>query len=66
MLNVRKELKAASNRIVHFEIHDADPERAMKFYQDVFGWEFPKWMEDPAYWGVMTAAEGSKELGING
>ena len=55
-----------SNRIVHFEIHAADPERAMKFYQDVFGWEFPKWMESPPYWGVMTAEEESKELGING
>lgn len=55
-----------SNRIVHFEIHAADPERAMKFYQDVFGWEFPRWMESPPYWGIMTAAEDSKELGING
>jgi predicted enzyme related to lactoylglutathione lyase len=55
-----------SRRIVHFEIHAADPERAMKFYRDVFGWEFPKWMEEPAYWGVMTAAEGSEEPGING
>ena len=55
-----------SSRIVHFEIHAADPERAMKFYKNVFGWEFPRWMEDPPYWGVMTAAEGSEEPGING
>ena len=55
-----------SNRIVHFEIHAANPERAMQFYQSVFGWEFPKLMEDPEYWGVMTAPEESKELGING
>lgn len=54
------------NRIVHFEIHAADPERAMKFYREVFGWEFPRWLENPPYWGVMTAAEGSTEPGING
>lgn len=55
-----------SNRVVHFEIHAADPERAMKFYGQVFGWEFPKWMDNPPYWGVMTAPEGSEETGING
>ncbi len=55
-----------SNRIVHFEIHAADPERARAFYQAVFGWEFPLWMEQPPYWGVMTAPQGSTEPGING
>lgn len=55
-----------SNRVVHFEIHAADPERAMKFYGAVFGWEFPRWMESPPYWGVVTAAEGSSDPGING
>jgi predicted enzyme related to lactoylglutathione lyase len=55
-----------SNRVVHFEIHAADPKRAMKFYQEVFGWDFPMWMENPAYWGVMTADPGSAEPGING
>lgn len=59
-----------SNRVVHFEIHAADPERAQAFYREVFGWTFPRWMEQPPYWGVMAAAEGSQErspgLGING
>ena len=27
------------NRVVHFEIHAQDLERAKKFYSDVFGWE---------------------------
>src|SRR3989344_6094299 len=54
------------NRVVHFEIQADDPERAIKFYKEVFGWEFPKWMDNPPYWGIMTAEEGSKELGING
>jgi len=55
-----------NNRIVHFEIHAANPERAMKFYKDVFGWDFPKWLDTPPYWGVMTAPERSNERGING
>ncbi len=52
------------NRVVHFEIQVDDFERAKKFYGDVFGWEFPKWMD--GYWGVMTAPKDSKEPGING
>lgn len=54
------------NRVVHFEIQTDDPDRAITFYQAVFGWEFPKWMEEPPYWGVMTAPMDSKEPGING
>ena len=27
------------NRVIHFEIHADDVERAKQFYQDVFGWE---------------------------
>jgi hypothetical protein len=53
-----------SNRIVHFEIQAENPDRAMKFYKDVFGWDFPKWMDN--YWAVMTAPKDSKEPGING
>ena len=55
-----------SNRIVHFEIYAAELERAMNFYRSVFGWDFPKWMEEPPYWGVMTAPQESTEPGING
>lgn len=56
-----------SNRVVHFEIQADDPERAAKFYTEVFGWEIQKW-DDPSmeYWMVMTAEKDSKELGING
>jgi predicted enzyme related to lactoylglutathione lyase len=55
-----------NNRIVHFEIHAGDLERAKAFYGAVFGWDFPLWMEQPPYWGVMTAPEGSTDPGING
>lgn len=30
-------------RIVHFEIHASDPQRAIEFYESVFGWKFQKW-----------------------
>ena len=29
--------------IVHFEIPADDPERAAKFYRELFGWEIQKW-----------------------
>lgn len=54
------------NRVVHFEIHTSDPGRAIAFYRDVFGWEFPKWMETPPYWGVVTGPADGTEPGING
>ena len=54
------------NRVTHFEIHAADPQRAIAFYQRVFGWEFQQWMDNPPYWGVLTATQGSTEAGING
>lgn len=54
------------NRVVHFEIQVDDIERAKKFYGDVFGWEFPQWMEKPPYFGVMTAPKESTDAGING
>lgn len=54
------------NRVMHFEIHAADPERAQAFYAAAFGWTFEKWMDEPPYWGVITAAPDSEEPGING
>lgn len=56
------------NRVVHFEIQADDLERAMKFYKDVFGWEYQDWgaVTGSPYWGILTAPMDSKELGING
>lgn len=48
-------------RPVHFEIHAADPDRAIAFYTSVFGWVFTQWGEHP-YWIVRTG-EG---VGIDG
>jgi uncharacterized protein len=33
-------------KVIHFDISADDPERAMEFYSEVFGWEFKK-MEMP-------------------
>ena len=51
-------------RVVHFEFNADEPERAVKFYQKVFGWEIKKWEGPMEYWLVMT---GEKEKpGIDG
>lgn len=30
------------NSIIYFEIQSSNPEREIKFYQDVFGWKFKR------------------------
>jgi hypothetical protein len=53
------------DRVVHFEINADDPERAIKFYQDVFDWEIQKYGDiEMDYWLVMTGPKGSN--GIDG
>jgi predicted enzyme related to lactoylglutathione lyase len=59
------------NRIIHFEIHAGNPERAVQFYRDVFGWEIREWVmpgarmkEENRYWLVTTGP--ANEPGING
>lgn len=54
------------NRVVHFEIHASNPERSIAFYSAVFGWSFPKLVDEPPYWGVMTGPSDGSEPGING
>jgi predicted enzyme related to lactoylglutathione lyase len=51
-------------RVVHFEIHAADPERAIAFYRELFGWEFTRWDGPMPYWLIKTG--GSGEVGIDG
>ncbi|HEX9678057.1 VOC family protein [Nitrososphaera sp.] len=51
-------------RPVHFDITADSPERAIKFYQVVFGWKFQKWDGPMDYWMATTGDE--KEPGING
>lgn len=51
-------------RVIHFEIVTDNPERAMKFYKEVFGWEFNKWDGPQDYWLVKTGEDS--QPGING
>ena len=52
------------SRIVHFEIHADNPERAIKFYNASFGWEFNKWEGPFDYWLITTGPK--EEMGIDG
>jgi len=52
------------SRVVHFEIHADDPQRAVAFYQDIFGWQINKWEGPEDYWLVTTGPDN--EPGING
>ena len=50
-------------RVVHFEIHADDPERAIRFYHSVFGWTFTPF-EAFEYWLVSTGEPS--QPGIDG
>ncbi len=51
-------------RLVHFEMNVKDVQKTIKFYEDVFGWQFQKWKGPMDYWLIMTGDES--EPGIDG
>ena len=51
-------------RIIHFEIHAENPERAIDFYTNLFGWEFKKWDGPMPYWLITTGPKD--QMGIDG
>jgi predicted enzyme related to lactoylglutathione lyase len=51
-------------RVVHFEIHADDPDRAAGFYSDLLGWRIDKW-DGPADDRLVTTGPDA-ERGING
>lgn len=51
-------------RVIHFEIGADDPDRAVQFYESVFGWEIGKWGGPQDYWLAMTGPQD--QPGING
>jgi predicted enzyme related to lactoylglutathione lyase len=51
-------------RPIHFDLTAENPDRAMNFYKDVFGWKFQKWDGPMEYWMITTGE--IKEPGING
>lgn len=50
-------------RVVHFEIHADDPDRAIRFYHSVFGWDFTPF-DNFEYWLIKTGESG--QPGIDG
>jgi uncharacterized protein len=54
------------SRVVHFEIHADDLERAKAFYSAVFAWTYQDYSQvtGTPYWGVVTGPED--QMGING
>ncbi|QFT87741.1 Glyoxalase-like domain protein [Bacillus sp. THAF10] len=53
-------------RLVHFEVHVDDMDRAKQFYGEVFGWKFEDWSEfaGTPYFGAVTGDES--QPGVNG
>ena len=51
-------------RVVHFEIHASDMDRAERFYTDVFGWQVFRW-DGPVDYRLLTTGPDD-EPGING
>jgi len=51
-------------RVVHFEISADKPERAVRFYEKVFGWKIVKWKGPMDYWLITTGKDD--EPGIDG
>ncbi len=51
-------------RVIHFEIHVDNPERAIPFYENLFGWKFQKWAGPMDYWLIISGPD--TEPGING
>ena len=58
--------------VVHFEIPADDPERAIRFYRELFGWKIDKAPVSggPEYWSVATVPRDDKgrpsRPGVNG
>ena len=50
-------------RPIHFEIQAENPERAMSFYQSLFGWTFSQWGQEK-YWLISTGDKATP--GIDG
>ena len=51
-------------RPIHFEIPAEDPQRAIQFYETIFGWSFHKWDGPAEYWIINTGPDS--EPGIHG
>lgn len=51
-------------RVIHFEIHAHDPARAIRFYEQLFGWQFSRWEGPMEYYLIRTGESAAP--GIDG
>lgn len=51
------------SRVMHFEIHAAEPARLIEFYTRLFRWNFQQWGQ-MEYWIISTGPDNNP--GING
>ena len=54
------------NRVVHFEIHAANPVRASKFYSKIFGWDINLWKGGNIEYRIVMTGKKPEEGAING
>jgi predicted enzyme related to lactoylglutathione lyase len=52
-------------RVVHFEIHATDLDRAQRFYGEAFGWQVQRWEGAPVDYRLVTTGPGDRP-GIDG
>lgn len=52
------------NRPIHFEYYTEDPQKAVEFFKNVFGWKIESWGGPMEYWLVDTG--DVTETGIHG
>src|SRR5579859_2630199 len=51
-------------RVIHFDFLTDEPERAIRFYSEAFGWSIQKWDGPMDYWLIKTGEDS--EPGIDG
>lgn len=53
------------NDLAHFAIHADDCERAKRFYETVFGWQFRPW-GPPGFWLIETSPPMGERRAVGG
>jgi predicted enzyme related to lactoylglutathione lyase len=53
-------------RVIHFEIHSSDLDRAERFYTAVFGWTVTRWDGAPIDYRLITTGTDAKVAAAGG
>ncbi|KAI9093800.1 hypothetical protein DFS34DRAFT_259437 [Phlyctochytrium arcticum] len=51
--------RSLGKNVCHMEIPAKNPERAAKFYSEVFNWDVKEWNKDPLYYGFTSGPKNS-------